>query len=94
MLQHGHQCVWVCPSRLLISENGPNPLQGQCVHVQKGVQKARGALYLVTLCAPAVQCQQQQQGASSALTPTCDVHHLAVCYDVMSGCVGSWPVRS
>lgn len=33
LLQHGHQRVWVRPSRLLIGENGPHTLQGQCVHV-------------------------------------------------------------
>ena len=46
LFQHGHQCIWVCAPRVLFSEDGPHTLQRQCVHVQKGVQKAGGALYL------------------------------------------------
>ena len=46
LFQHGHQRVWVCAPCVLFSEDGPHTLQRQCVHVQKGVQKAGGALYL------------------------------------------------
>lgn len=46
LFQHGHQCIWVCAPCVLFSEDGPHTLQRQRVHVQKGVQKAGGALYL------------------------------------------------